>query len=234
MRERLRQRPIGRGRNLKKFVAPLTYAMVALVGFSRTYKDSSSAELDYSAFRAINGLAGKYPALDVIMIGSAKYLAVVFAVALIVLWLSWRSKNQRAAFLAGVSALVALGIGQIIGKLIPRPRPYLSHTITQLIPRSLDTSFPSDHATLGFAVATMIWFFNRKAGGLLLIVATLMAVSRVFVGAHYPGDIIGGAVLGSLTSVTLAGLAQRRFVRNLLDRTFSRLARWRLATRGAD
>lgn len=208
--------------------------MVSLVGVSRTYKYLSSAGLDYSAFRAINGLAGKNPALDAIMIGSAKYLADVFAVALVALWLSWRSQNQRAAFLAGVSALIALSIGQVIGKLIPRPRPYFSHTVTQLIPRSLDTSFPSDHATLGFAVAVMIWMFNRKAGGLLLIVATLVAVSRVFVGTHYPTDVIGGAVLGSLTSVTLAGLAQRRFVRNLLDRTFSILARWRLVTRGVD
>ena len=199
-----------------------------------TLTDTSSVGFDYAAFRTINGLAGKHPALDAVMIGSAKYLPVVFAIALVALWLSWRPQNQRAAFLAGVSALVALGIGQIIGKLIPRPRPYLSHAVNQLIPRSLDTSFPSDHAILGFAAAVLVWRFNRGAGAVLLVLGALMAFSRVFVGAHYPGDVIGGAFLGSFVSIGLAALAKRPPLRNFLDRIFAVLGRWRLVSRESD
>lgn len=191
--------------------------------------DSSSGFLDYTIFRAVNGLAGRSSALDALMVGSAKYLPIVFALALVALWLSWRPRNQRAAFLAGVSALVALGLGQIIGKTFPRPRPYLSHAVNQLIPPSLDTSFPSDHAILGFAVAVMVWRYNRRAGVVLLALALLMAIARVFVGAHYPADVLGGAVLGALTSVVLATLSERGSIARALDALFRLLRRWRLA-----
>lgn len=66
--------------------------------------DSSSRSLDYIVFHAINRLAGRSAEIDAVMIGSAKYLPIVFAIALIGLWLSWRARNQRAAFLGGVSA----------------------------------------------------------------------------------------------------------------------------------
>ena len=191
--------------------------------------DSSSSSLDYALFHAVNGLTGRSSALDALMIGSAKYLPYVFALALVALWLTWRPRNQLAAFLAGVSALIALGIGQVIGKALPRPRPYLSHTVHQLIPASLDTSFPSDHATLGFAIAVMVWRYNRRAGIALLALATLMAFARVFVGAHYPTDVLGGAVLGALTSIALDALSRRRPIAQFLDGLFRLLARWRLA-----
>jgi undecaprenyl-diphosphatase len=193
--------------------------------------DSSSGSLDYSLFHAVNGLAGRSSALDALMVASAKYLPFVFALALVALWLSWRPRNQRGAFLAGVSALVALGIGQLIGKALPRPRPYLSHTVNQLIPPSLDTSFPSDHAILGFAVAVMVWKYNRRAGAALLVLATLMAIARVFVGAHYPGDVLGGAVLGAVTSVALASLSERRPLATVVETLFVVLRRWRLAAK---
>lgn len=199
-----------------------------------TAADSTSGSLDYTLFRAVNGLAGRSSALDALMAGSAKYLPIVFALALVALWLSWRPRNQRGALLAGVSALVALGLGQIIGKAFPRPRPYLSHTVNQLIPPSLDTSFPSDHAILGFAVAVMVWRYNKGAGVVLLTLALLMAIARVFVSAHYPADVLGGALLGSVTSVALTGLSERGLVAAALDALFRLLRRWRLAADGSD
>jgi undecaprenyl-diphosphatase len=199
-----------------------------------TAADSSAGSLDYTLFRAVNGLAGRNSALDSLMVGSAKYLPIVFALALVALWLSWRPRNQRGAFLAGVSALVALGLGQIIGKTFPRPRPYLSHTVNQLIPPSLDTSFPSDHAILGFAVAVMVWRYDRRAGAVLLTLALLMAIARVFVGAHYPVDVLGGALLGSVTSIALTRLSERGPIAAALDALFKVLRRWRLAADSSD
>ena len=196
--------------------------------------DSTSGSLDYTLFRAVNGFAGRSSALDALMAWSAKYLPIVFALALVALWLSWRPRNQRGALLAGVSALVALGLGQIIGKAFPRPRPYLSHTVNQLIPPSLDTSFPSDHAILGFAVAVTVWRYNRRAGTVLLALALLMAIARVLVGAHYPADVLGGALLGSVTSVALTGLSERGPIAAALDALFRLLRRWRLAADSSD
>jgi len=94
-----------------------------IIGGASIIADSGSASVDYTLFHALNGLAGRSSALDALMIGSAKYLPVVFAFALIAVWISWRVRNQRAAFLAGVSLLIALGLGQLIGKAFPRPRP---------------------------------------------------------------------------------------------------------------
>jgi undecaprenyl-diphosphatase len=200
-----------------------------MIGLVQVVADSSSSSVDYTIFRAVNGLAGGNRLLDAIMIASAKYLPIIFALALVALWLSWRHRNQRGAFLAGASALIALGLGQLIGKALPRPRPYLSHTVHQLIPPSLDTSFPSDHAILGFSIAVMVWRYNRRAGAVLLFLATLMAFARVFVGAHYPGDVLGGAVLGALTSVVLATLSERPPLSRLLESMFRLLRRLRLA-----
>lgn len=191
--------------------------------------DSVPPSLDYSLFRVINGWAGRSGAFDSLMIGCAKYLPVIFALALIALWLSWRPRNQWAALLAGASAFLALGIGQLIGKAMPRPRPYLSHAVHQLIPASLDTSFPSDHATLGFAVGVMVWRYNKRAGGALLVLAVVMAFARVFVGAHYPGDVLGGGLLGGLTSVALGAVSDKPPLRTWLERIFELLRRWHLA-----
>jgi undecaprenyl-diphosphatase len=192
------------------------------------------SKTDYGLFTTINGLAGRSAVVDTLMLGSAKYLPLIFALALIALWLTWKPCNQRGAFLAGSSALIALGIGQLLGYAFPRPRPYVAHSVNLLIGRSADTSFPSDHATLGFAVAVMVWQYNRRVGAWLLILAFILAFSRVFVGAHYPGDVVGGAILGSVTSVVIAILSELAPLRRVLDRGFEILARWRLAARSAE
>jgi undecaprenyl-diphosphatase len=196
--------------------------------------DEMSGSSDYDLFRAINGLTGRNPAVDAIVVACAKFLPVVFALALVGLWLTWRPRNQRAAFLAGVSALVALGIGQLIGMALPRPRPYLTHQVNLLISPTADTSFPSDHATLGFAVAVLVWRYNRRAGSVLLLIALLLAFARVFVGAHYPTDVVGGAVLGTLTSFGIALISESSPLRNWLSAFFALLIRWRLAARSPE
>ncbi len=190
-----------------------------------------NGSVDYDLFLAINGLAGRSHLVDAIVVACAKFLPVMFALALVGLWLTWRPINQRAAFLAGISALVALGIGQLIGMAFPRPRPYLSHQVNLLIAPTADTSFPSDHATLGFAVAVLVWRYNRRAGTALLLLALVLAFARVFVGAHYPSDVLGGAVLGALISIAIAALSESSPIRNWLNALFALLARLRLAAR---
>lgn len=190
---------------------------------------ASHMSVDYTAFHAINGVAGHHPALDAIMIATAKYSPELLALVLAGLWLTWNYCNQRGAFLAGVSALLALGAGQVVGMLLPRDRPYLAHHVTLLVPHAPDTSFPSDHATLAFAVAVMVWQFNRSLGGLLLLLGVVVCFARVFIGAHYPTDVIGGAVLGAITSILIRWLSERTETTRTLDRIFTFLARWRLA-----
>lgn len=91
----------------------------------------------------------------------------------------------------------------MISHLWERPRPYIAHPdIAHLfISPSMDPSFPSDHATAAFAIAVAIFLRSRKLGLLALGMATVLAVGRVTVGTHYPGDVLGGAVLGSLCAL---------------------------------
>jgi undecaprenyl-diphosphatase len=203
----------------------LQYPMLRIADTAATVHVS----LDYAMFRVINSAAGHHPALDAIMIAAARYSPIFLALVLAILWLTWKSRNQRGALLAGLSGLIALGLGQIVGILFPRDRPYLAHHVTLLVPHAPDTSFPSDHATLAFAVAVMILQFNRRLGGALLALGVLIAVARVFIGAHYPTDVIGGAVLGSVTSVVIQAAVQHAYIARLLDRLMLLLARLRLA-----
>jgi undecaprenyl-diphosphatase len=186
-------------------------------------------DMDASLFEMINNLAGKIPWLDVVMILSAKYLPVLFAIVLVIFYLSFQANQQRIAVLAGISTLVALGIAQSIAFLDPRPRPYLTHVVHLLIERSNDPSFPSDHATLSFAIATMIWLYNRKVGGILLGLAALVGFSRVYVGTHYPMDVVGGAALGMAVSLITDHISKQHKIRTLLDKFFRVLSEWHLA-----
>src|SRR4029078_6397487 len=72
-----------------------------------------------------------------------------------------------------------------------------------LIAHSSDPSFPSDHATGAFALAFGIWLYDRTIGALLLAVAALLSFARVFVGTHYPGDVVAGAAIGIAVTAAL-------------------------------
>jgi undecaprenyl-diphosphatase len=67
-------------------------------------------------------------------------------------------------------------------------------------------SFPSAHATNAFGMATMLFLFHRKHAYWFFLIASLVAFSRVYVGVHYPLDILGGAILGSLTALGVFAL----------------------------
>lgn len=175
---------------------------------------------DANLFERINGLAGG-GVPDSVMVFIAKFSPIIIAIVLVVLWLRWRRDTQRAAALAATAAAVALGLGQLIGKTFPRLRPSDVLPAHLLLPRSQDTSFPSDHATLAFAVATVVFAWNRRWGTAMVIFAVLTAVARVWVGAHYPGDVLGGAALGGIVGIAVVAIARtpagNRFVNGMLD-----------------
>jgi undecaprenyl-diphosphatase len=72
-----------------------------------------------------------------------------------------------------------------------------------LIGRTTDFSFPSDHATVVGAVAAGLMFTNHRWGSVAAALAVVMAFARVYVGAHYPGDVVAGLALGA--AVAAAG-----------------------------
>jgi membrane-associated phospholipid phosphatase len=105
---------------------------------------------------------------------------------------------------AGLSTFVAVGVNQPIVHAIDRARPYAKlHDVHLLGTASTDPSFPSDHATLAGAAIAGLFLVDRRLGWGTLVAGLLLTADRVYIGAHYPADVVAGLALGAL--VALAG-----------------------------
>lgn len=157
------------------------------------------SNFDVAVTQAINGLVGKSPALDLIMIWASALGVPILVLAVVLQW--WRQDDRlhvrHILVASGFSFLLGLGLNQIILLFIDRVRPYDAGITNLIIDRSVDPSFPSDHATASAAiVATFLIFGLRRTGKLFLIPAFLIILSRVFVGTHYSSDVVGGISTG--------------------------------------
>jgi membrane-associated phospholipid phosphatase len=108
---------------------------------------------------------------------------------------------------------VALADWSAVGlkALVDRNRPPLRYPEPKtLVPVPHDASFPSGHAATSFAAATMLAFAFPPLAPVLVLLAAAVAFSRVYVGVHYPLDILGGAVLGALVALIVRPLVRAR------------------------
>lgn len=132
-------------------------------------------------------------------LGSGGLIWIVVALAFLA------SKKYRKYGFVLISSLLLCGlIGNITLKpLIARIRPFDVNTAIQLlIAAPTDFSFPSGHTMSSFAAATVIFYANRRMGIAALILAALIAFSRLYLYVHYPSDIIAGILIGVLISVS--------------------------------
>jgi undecaprenyl-diphosphatase len=168
---------------------------------------------DAGDFLLINRFARRTGWLHGFMTFYAETLGLVVCAVLLALgwWVARRARDPRAMaslVWAGVGTLVAVGINQPIVSAVHERRPYQSipHMLL-LVSRSSDYGFPSDHATMAGAVAAGLCFVNRRLGIAAWVAALLLAFARVYVGAHYPHDVIAGLLLGAAVIVVGRPLA---------------------------
>lgn len=189
--------------------------------------------LDYRLFQAINGMAGHNSLADNLMKAIANYGPLVLLAILALLWFlpspsTPRGLERRVVIYALLVAAIGVGVNQLIGGLWARPRPGITHHVTQLITGANDASFPSDHATLAFGLALPVLLYLRRWGLLLLLCALVVGFARVYVGRHYPGDVAGSVVVALL--LTALVWACREPLERLLVPIFVLLSRAKLAS----
>ena len=165
----------------------------------------------------------------------------VLAVATFGLWLLDRPGGSRRWKLAAASALGSAGLALIVNRVIAaiwdRPRPFETHHVGYIYSRSHDPSFPSDHASASFAIAFAVLFFDRIVGSIFLAAAILIGAGRVLIGAHYPGDVLAGVLVGLGSAILVVRVARPllALLVRLVERVTDPLLRplWRLRTRSS-
>ena len=151
-------------------------------------------------FSLINGLANGNIFLDAFMIVVSK--AVPYLYILLLAWLYVQGfrkgsfKLRGESFATGVLLVLCLIGSFILGSLFYENRPFVDHPDAILIlNHAADASFPSDHAVGTMAIACGILFYDWSLGTKMVYWSILVGISRVFVGNHYPGDILGAFIL---------------------------------------
>jgi undecaprenyl-diphosphatase len=178
--------------------------------------------LDTQVFYLLNNLAGQSSFFDGIIVFFASYLAYILIVVFLALVFfsqyAGREKLQIVV-VTGVSALIArFGIAELIRFFYHRPRPFLDLPVHQLL-TSNEWSFPSGHATFFFAMATVVYFYNKKWGIGFFIIAILITAGRVAAGVHYPSDIVGGALIGVIVAYITFRIARRISTPRVVENT---------------
>lgn len=163
-------------------------------------------EFDAALTAWINAYAGRFPAFDAVVIAFS-VIGVPILVATVTLqwWVPYSDRHIRHVVVAaGLSFLLGLGFNQVILLFVQRIRPYDAHVTHLVTSRSGDFSFPSDHATAGFAIAVAFLLHGLRGRGLVfLAAAVLLALSRVYVGTHYVSDVLGGGMTGLFAAAVI-------------------------------
>ncbi|WP_206918980.1 phosphatase PAP2 family protein [Alicyclobacillus suci] len=161
---------------------------------------------DLTLYHLINGLAGHHPMLDKIMIFFAKDALEIYAVLFVIAFFALPKRDvehRHALVMAGLSGILALVINVVISHVWFRPRPFtvLPHgTYTELVAHNTDASFPSDHASGSWGFAGGSWGHNTKRiSRTFTVIAIIVMFARVYVGVHYPTDVLAGMVVGILS-----------------------------------
>lgn len=168
------------------------------------------AAIDKQAFQYLNNLDfGSAEVAKYIKLGDEYGLYIFAGIAAVFFVL-----NRPAFWTAVAAAVLARGVlTEGIRYFYHRLRPFDNsqlENVRKLIEKSAsEGSFPSGHAAFYFAIAFAVYFFDRRLGQLALFLAVVLSLARVYLGVHYPSDILGGAILGLVSAFAASRLFNR-------------------------
>jgi len=197
--------------------------------------------VDWRIYHSVNDFVWRHHWLGTLFKGIETYGTVLIAVAAFALWFFARPGGDRKWKLAAGSALGAAALGLVINRIIAaihhRDRPYQTHPAAHVFgPHKTDASMPSDHATAALAIAVAVLLIDTGVGLLFLALAVLIAIGRVIIGEHYPGDVLVSTLIGVSVAFVVVRLGRPviaaivRVVERVTDPLLA--AVWRTRTTG--
>lgn len=153
-------------------------------------------KLDSELFLLLNAGAHPNAAIAWLAIFAAKFVIIAIPLYLAVLWMTGARRNRLTAIALVLAFAIALLLSTLIGMVVFRPRPFMIGLGHALVEHRPNSSFPSNHG-LAFAVwAAVLFMLRRRAvAWLAVVLGVLVAWSRIYIGIHYPLDMVGAAVL---------------------------------------
>ncbi|MCX5525010.1 phosphatase PAP2 family protein [Streptomyces bobili] len=180
---------------------------------------ASGSNPDVDLLYDINGLAKDAPHwLDRTVEFVGEY-GLLLAMVLLVVWCWWTVRRRPASAEEAASSVAALvwaplaaGLAVLVNVpirgFVERPRPFLDHQgLEVLVSGKTDYSFVSDHATITMAMGVALFVANRKFGLVGIGLGLLEGFCRVYMGVHYPTDVVGGFALGTAVALLLSPVA---------------------------
>ncbi|MFE7468721.1 phosphatase PAP2 family protein, partial [Streptomyces sp. NPDC057499] len=176
---------------------------------------STAVSVDGGLYTWVTELAQRSPAaLDTAVRLWSEYGLVLFALLMLVSW--WRSRSgdparTAMALSAPLVVVAAFLANEVVKSAFHEQRPCRTlHVVTvEACPALNDWSFPSNHTAIAVAAATAIWLADRRLGAVAVTAAALMAASRVWIGVHYPHDVLAAVATGVLVAWPLTAAARR-------------------------
>ncbi|SDY76584.1 undecaprenyl-diphosphatase [Bacillus sp. 166amftsu] len=179
----------------------------------------SFSQLNIDTFRAINDLGKQYLSLNSTMVFLAEYMVYFLGLIIMAYWFTQSRKNKMMIIQAMVAFVTAEIIGKLAGKFHLNYQPFaVLPDVNKLVDHAVDNSFPSDHTILFFSICFSFWLVRKKTGSLLLTLAFCVAISRIWVGVHYPFDVVTGALIGIISALFSYWLTPKiTFIKQLLN-----------------
>lgn len=153
------------------------------------------ASMDQNFFYFLFNLSLETPFIGSLMVVITNWSSKIFVAIYVVTFLILLLKRNTLAIPFFTAPALCFGLVHLIRLVYLRPRPFVALEIESLIYHSTSGSFPSMHSVSAFVIATCIYFIDKTAGKIILLLAMVTGLSRVMVGVHYPLDIIIGAAL---------------------------------------
>jgi len=169
------------------------------------------SELDRRAARWTASAARRTPAFHAAARAYSRTVYVHFGGWLTLgWWRAWRSgdaRRIRAMVTVSTATTVAFAMAQAVSTAVDRQRPFADRgadrseatVAAPVLAHRADSSFPSDHTTVAAAIAGGLWTADRPLGLGAALATVLLAADRLYLGVHYPTDVLAGALLGGAT-----------------------------------